>query len=73
MVGVKQANNDELELIDGMAVLAGNDDIFLKTLEIGAAGGILVASQLVGPQMRRDVGRGPGWRPRAGARDRRHA
>jgi 4-hydroxy-tetrahydrodipicolinate synthase len=52
VVGVKQANNDELELIDGMAVLAGNDDIFLKTLEIGAAGGILVASQLVGPQMR---------------------
>ena len=52
VVGVKQANNDELQLIDGMAVLAGNDDIFLKTLEIGAAGGILVASQLVGPQMR---------------------
>jgi 4-hydroxy-tetrahydrodipicolinate synthase len=52
VVGVKQANNDELELIEGMAVLAGNDDIFLKTLEIGAAGGILVASQLVGPQMR---------------------
>lgn len=52
VVGVKQANNDELELIDGMAVLAGNDDVFLKTLEIGAAGGILVASQLVGPQMR---------------------
>jgi 4-hydroxy-tetrahydrodipicolinate synthase len=52
VVGVKQANNDELELIDGLAVLAGNDDIFLKTLEIGAAGGILVASQLVGPQMR---------------------
>jgi 4-hydroxy-tetrahydrodipicolinate synthase len=52
VVGVKQANNDELELVDGMAVLAGNDDVFLKTLEIGAAGGILVASQLVGPQMR---------------------
>jgi len=52
VVGVKQANNDELELIAGMAVLAGNDDVFLKTLEIGAAGGILVASQLVGPQMR---------------------
>ena len=52
VVGVKQANNDELGLIEGMAVLAGNDDIFLKCLEIGAAGGILVASQLVGPQMR---------------------
>ena len=35
-----------------MAVLAGNDDIFLRTLELGLAGGILVASHLVGPQMR---------------------
>ena len=52
VVGVKQANNEELGLVDGMAVLAGNDDIFLRCLEIGAAGGILVASQLVGPQMR---------------------
>lgn len=52
VIGVKQANNDELELIDGMAVMAGNDDIFLKTLEIGGAGGILVASHLVGPQFR---------------------
>jgi 4-hydroxy-tetrahydrodipicolinate synthase len=52
VVAVKQANNEELGPIEGMAVLAGNDDIFLKTLEIGAAGGILVASQLVGPQMR---------------------
>ncbi len=35
-----------------MAVLAGNDDIFLRTLELGLAGGITVASHLVGPQMR---------------------
>jgi 4-hydroxy-tetrahydrodipicolinate synthase len=52
VVGVKQANDEELGLIEGMAVLAGNDDVFLRCLEIGAAGGILVASQLVGPQMR---------------------
>jgi 4-hydroxy-tetrahydrodipicolinate synthase len=52
VIGLKQANNDELQLIDGLAVLAGNDDLFLQTLEIGGAGGILVASQLVGPQMR---------------------
>jgi 4-hydroxy-tetrahydrodipicolinate synthase len=52
VVGVKQANDEELELIDGLAVVAGNDDAFLRTLEIGGAGGILVASQLVGPQMR---------------------
>jgi 4-hydroxy-tetrahydrodipicolinate synthase len=52
VVGLKQANNDELQLIDDLAILAGNDDLFLQTLEIGGAGGILVASQLVGPQMR---------------------
>jgi 4-hydroxy-tetrahydrodipicolinate synthase len=52
VVAVKQANNDELGPIEGLAVLAGNDDIFLKTLELGLAGGIQVASQLVGPQMR---------------------
>ncbi len=52
VVAVKQANNDELQPIEGLEILAGNDDIFLKTLEIGGAGGICVASQLVGPQMR---------------------
>ena len=52
MVAVKQANNDELQPIEGLEILAGNDDIFLKTLEIGGAGGICVASHLVGPQMR---------------------
>ena len=52
VVAVKQANNDELGPIDGLAVLAGNDEIFLETLELGLAGGIQVASQLVGPQMR---------------------
>jgi 4-hydroxy-tetrahydrodipicolinate synthase len=52
VVAVKQANNDELEPIEGMALLAGNDDIFLRTLELGGAGGIAVASQVVGEEMR---------------------
>lgn len=53
VVAVKQANNEELQSIDGLSILAGNDDIFLKTLELdGGAGGILVASHLVGTQMR---------------------
>lgn len=52
VVAVKQANNEELQPIEGLDVLSGNDDIFLKTLEIGGSGGILVASHLVGPQMR---------------------
>jgi len=52
VVAVKQAQNQELQLIEGLALLAGNDDGFLRTLELGGAGGILVASHLVGPQMR---------------------
>lgn len=52
VVAVKQANNEELGPIEGLAVLAGNDDIFLRTLELGLDGGIQVASNLVGPQMR---------------------
>jgi 4-hydroxy-tetrahydrodipicolinate synthase len=52
IVGVKQANDDELGPIDGLDVLAGNDGIFLRCLEIGGTGGILVSSHLVGPEMR---------------------
>ena len=52
VVAVKQANNDDLRLIPGLGLLAGNDDVFLRTLELGGAGGILVASHIVGPQMR---------------------
>lgn len=52
VVAVKQANNDELAPIEGLDVLAGNDEIFLRTLEVGGVGGILVASHVVGPQMR---------------------
>ena len=33
-------------------MLAGNDGIFLRCLEVGGTGGILVSSHLVGPEMR---------------------
>jgi 4-hydroxy-tetrahydrodipicolinate synthase len=52
VVAVKQANNEDLQPIEGMALLAGNDDAFLPTLELGGAGGILVASHVVGEGMR---------------------
>jgi 4-hydroxy-tetrahydrodipicolinate synthase len=52
VVAVKQANNAELGPIEGLDVLAGNDDAFLPTLEFGGAGGILVASHLAGERMR---------------------
>jgi 4-hydroxy-tetrahydrodipicolinate synthase len=52
---VKQANNTSLALIDGLDLYAGNDDIVCETLELGGAGGICVASHIVGEEMRRMV------------------
>jgi 4-hydroxy-tetrahydrodipicolinate synthase len=52
---VKQANSDELQPIDGLAVLAGNDDILAACMDMGGAGGICVASHVAGPEMRRIV------------------
>jgi 4-hydroxy-tetrahydrodipicolinate synthase len=52
IVGVKQANDEELGPIEGLAILAGNDNTFLRVLEFGGAGGILVASHVAGERMR---------------------
>ena len=52
VVAVKQANDDELGPIDGLAILAGNDGVFARTLAFGGAGGILVASNVAAPQLR---------------------
>jgi 4-hydroxy-tetrahydrodipicolinate synthase len=53
--GVKQARAEQLAPIDGMDVLAGNDDMLADVLDIGGTGGILVASQIVGDEMRRMI------------------
>ncbi len=53
--GVKQANPDELQPIEGLDVYAGDDASFLRTLEMGGAGVISVASHIVGNEMRRMV------------------
>jgi 4-hydroxy-tetrahydrodipicolinate synthase len=55
IAGVKQANPAELQLIDGLDVYAGDDATFARTLDIGGAGGILVASHIVGDVQRRMV------------------
>ena len=52
VVAVKQANDEELGPVDGLEVLAGNDNTFARVLEFGGAGGITVASHVVGDQMR---------------------
>ncbi len=53
--GVKLANAAELALIDGLELYAGDDATFARTLDIGGAGGITVASHIVGNEMRRMV------------------
>jgi 4-hydroxy-tetrahydrodipicolinate synthase len=55
VTAVKQANNDNLALVDGLELYAGNDEVFARTLDIGGAGGILVASHVIGDEMRRLV------------------
>ncbi len=52
IVAVKQANDEQLGPIEGLAILAGNDNTLARVLEFGGAGGITVASHVVGPQMR---------------------
>jgi 4-hydroxy-tetrahydrodipicolinate synthase len=53
--GVKQSNPAELKLIDGLTLYTGDDATFARTLDMGGAGGISVASHVVGPEMRRMV------------------
>jgi 4-hydroxy-tetrahydrodipicolinate synthase len=55
IVGVKQARYEDLAPIDGLDLLAGNDDVLAKVLDMGGTGGILVASHLAGPEMHRIV------------------
>lgn len=53
--GVKQANGDELRQIDGLDLYSGDDTLFARTLDLGGAGGVTVASHVVGDEMRRMV------------------
>jgi 4-hydroxy-tetrahydrodipicolinate synthase len=52
VIAVKQANDEELGPIEGLTVLAGNDNTFLRVLEFDGGGGITVASHIVGDRMR---------------------
>jgi len=50
--GVKQARDTDVARIDGLDLYAGNDDMLADVLDLGGAGGILVASHIVGDEMR---------------------
>lgn len=55
IVGVKQANPDNVALIEGLVLYAGNDDLLADVLDLGGPGGILTGSHIVGDEMRRMV------------------
>jgi 4-hydroxy-tetrahydrodipicolinate synthase len=52
---VKQARYEDLEPIDGLDLLAGNDDTLARVMDLGGTGGILVSSHVVGREMRRMI------------------
>jgi 4-hydroxy-tetrahydrodipicolinate synthase len=53
IAAVKQSNGAELGPIDGLSVLTGNDEDYLRALELGCNGLISVAAHVVGDEMRR--------------------
>jgi 4-hydroxy-tetrahydrodipicolinate synthase len=53
IIGVKQSNDDNLAMVEGLQLYAGNDDVFAKVLDLGGSGGILTASHVVGPDFKR--------------------
>ena len=55
VVAVKQSNPDSLAPIDGLDLYAGDNETFCDVLEMGGAGGVLVASHVVGDAFRRMV------------------
>lgn len=52
---VKQARYEDLVGLDGIDLLAGNDDLLADVMDAGGTGGITVASHLVGTEMRRII------------------
>jgi 4-hydroxy-tetrahydrodipicolinate synthase len=55
VAAVKQARYEDMAPIDGMDLLAGNDDVLAEVMDMGGTGGILVASHLVGREMRQII------------------
>jgi 4-hydroxy-tetrahydrodipicolinate synthase len=55
VTAVKQARYEDLAPIEGMDLLAGNDDVLAKVMDMGGMGGICVSSNLIGTEMRRVI------------------
>jgi 4-hydroxy-tetrahydrodipicolinate synthase len=55
IVGVKQANHDNLARVDGLQIYAGNDDMLADVLDLGEPGGICTSTHLFGDVFHRMV------------------
>jgi 4-hydroxy-tetrahydrodipicolinate synthase len=55
VVAVKQARHEDVAPVDGLDLLAGDNDMLAQVMDLGGSGGILVASHLVGREMRRII------------------
>jgi 4-hydroxy-tetrahydrodipicolinate synthase len=55
VAAVKQARETDIAPIEGLDLLAGNDDRLAETLDAGGTGGILTSSHIVGRELRRMI------------------
>jgi 4-hydroxy-tetrahydrodipicolinate synthase len=55
VAAVKQSRTEDIAAIDGLDLLAGNDETLAEVLDAGGTGGILTTSPFVGTQMRRMI------------------
>ena len=55
VAAVKQSRYTDIEAIEGLDLLAGNDDTLAEILDAGGTGGILTTSPFVGKEMRRMI------------------
>lgn len=55
VAAVKQSRYTEIAAIEGLDLLAGNDDTLAEVLDAGGTGGILTTSPFVGTEMRRMI------------------
>ena len=55
VTAVKQARYQDMAPIEGMDLLAGNDDVIAEVMEMGGTGAITVAGNLVGTELRRII------------------
>ena len=55
VTAVKQARYEDLAPIEGMDLLAGNDDVIAEVMDMGGAGVISVAGNLIASELRRII------------------